>query len=190
MEGHGEVAAVPVLLRRLGEWIAPYKYLDIGNPIRVSRDKFLNSAVEFSRIVQLAAAQALPNGWVIVILDADDDCPVQLQNSISSRINNLGIPINPSVIIPNREFESWFIASAEKLHGCRGFSLDPDMTLSDPDSPRNAKGWIGKQMAGGYHEVTDQPAFCAQLSLETSFEKSRSFQKMVNESIRMFRNIE
>ena len=55
--------------------------------------------------------------------------------------------------------EAWFIAAAKSLHGQRGFSFDPAEDERDAEGPRNAKGWIGKRMAGGtYREITDQPA--------------------------------
>jgi hypothetical protein len=42
VEGDGEVAAVPVLLRRLGAWRTPTVFTEVLLPIRVRRDRFLN----------------------------------------------------------------------------------------------------------------------------------------------------
>jgi len=42
VEGHGEVKALPVLLRRLCSWLTPDSYTDVETPIRVRRDRFLN----------------------------------------------------------------------------------------------------------------------------------------------------
>lgn len=57
VEGDGEVAALPVLLRRLGEWKTPDLYVHVLPPIRVRKDRFLNRAEEFNRHLQLAAAK-------------------------------------------------------------------------------------------------------------------------------------
>jgi len=35
VEGDGEVAAVPILLRRLPEWLSPGLVVDVSPPIRV-----------------------------------------------------------------------------------------------------------------------------------------------------------
>ena len=40
VEGHGEVTALPVLLRRLGDWRTPGKPAEVLSPIRVQRDRF------------------------------------------------------------------------------------------------------------------------------------------------------
>ena len=58
VEGDGEVTALPVLLRRLTDRLAPGHWIDIPPPIRVKRDRFLNRPEEFSRILQLAALKA------------------------------------------------------------------------------------------------------------------------------------
>ena len=41
VEGDGEVAALPVLLRRIGEWRTPGYFIHVVTPIRVRRDQFL-----------------------------------------------------------------------------------------------------------------------------------------------------
>ena len=44
-------------------------------PIRVRRDQFLNRDKEFSRHLSLAAGKCGEDGWILILLDADDDCP-------------------------------------------------------------------------------------------------------------------
>ena len=39
------------------------------------RDRFLNRSDELSRHLQLAAAKCGEAGWILILLDADDDCP-------------------------------------------------------------------------------------------------------------------
>lgn len=48
VEGDGEVAALPVLLRRLNEWRPGNCYAQVLQPIRVHRDRFLNREDEFA----------------------------------------------------------------------------------------------------------------------------------------------
>lgn len=85
------------------------------------------------------------------------------------------------MVLANREYEAWFIAGAESLNGCRGFqSLEKD-ALTDPEIPRNAKGWVRDRMPAGYGETTDQPAFSARFDLALAHERSRSFRKLCSE---------
>lgn len=180
VEGDGEVIALPLLLRRIGEWRTPEAYVEVQNPIRVRRDRFLNRDDEFGRYLQLAAGKSGNNGWILILLDADDDCPSELGNSIAMRAAEHVPHRQVAVVLANREFEAWFIASADSLNGFRGFAHDGEPC--DPERPRDAKGWIRARMAGGtYGETTDQPAFVTRMSLEQAHERSRSFRKLCSE---------
>jgi hypothetical protein len=181
VEGDGEVIALPVLLRRLNEWLTPEVYVDIGYPIRVRRDRFLNKDDEFRRHLSLAANKCGDEGWILILLDADDDCPVELGQEILHRAQGVAPHRKISVVLANREYEAWFIAAAESLQGNRGFIYDPAKAV-DPERPRDAKGWIEACMAHrSYGETTDQPAFSAQIDLQLAFNRSRSFRKLCSE---------
>lgn len=181
VEGDGEVAAVPLLLRRLAEWRTPELYPDVLPPIRVRRDRFLNRDEEFERYLRLAAAKCEDGGWILVLLDADDDCPAQLAVQILTRATARIAHRRVSVVLAKREFEAWFIAAAQSLNGYRGFSFDPADGI-DAEAPRDAKGWLRQRIAGGvYGETTDQPAFAARFDLQQAFDGSRSFRKLCSE---------
>lgn len=181
VEGDGEVAALPVLLRRLGEWRTPDRYVDVLPPIRVRRDRFLNKDEEFRRHLLLAAGKCGEGGWILVLLDADDDCPMEQGPRLLQRAQAVVPHRRVSVVLAKREYESWFIASAASLNGCRGFALGPADAV-DAEVPRNAKGWMGERMvAGTYRETTDQPAFSARMDLQQAFDRSRSFRKLCRE---------
>ena len=67
VEGDGEVAALPILLRRMGEWLTPSIGINLSQPIRVRRDRFLNRDEEFRRYLLLAAAKCGDSGWILVL---------------------------------------------------------------------------------------------------------------------------
>ncbi len=182
VEGHGEVASLPILLRRIAEWRSPDRRIDIRPPIRVHRDRFLNKAEEFSRHLQLAAGKSGSQGWILILLDADDDCPVKLGATIAARAKKI-LPHRPlSVVLAKREYEAWFIGSAAALHGKRGLAVSGSDLQIDPESPRDAKGWLRQRMASGsYGETTDQPAFSAVMDLQQTRERCRSFRKLCDE---------
>jgi len=181
VEGDGEVAAVPLLLRRVAEWRTPEVFPDVLPPIRVRRDRFLNRDDEFERYLQLAAKKCEDGGWILVLLDADDDCPAKLAAQILARAAAHIAHRRVSVVLAKCEFEAWFVAAAESLTGYRGFYFDPADVI-DPETPRDAKGWLRQRIAGGvYRETTDQPAFAARFDLKQAFDGSRSFRKLCRE---------
>lgn len=183
VEGDGEVAAVPILLRRLSEWQTPDIYVNVITPIRVHRDRFLNREEEFRRHLLLAAAKCAEGGWILILLDADDNCPAELGREILHRAQTCVPHRRVSVVLAKREYEAWFIAAAESLRNYRGFAFDPAERI-DAESPRNAKGWIKTHMnSRAYGETTDQPAFTARIDLEQAFKNSRSFRKLCREWI-------
>ncbi len=179
VEGDGEVRAVPILLRRLATEAGIYDTV-VPPPIRVHRDRFLRNDEEFRRMLLLASAKA-GSGTVLIILDADDDCPVTLSQAIQTRARTVVPQTTLSVVIANREFEAWFLAAARSLAGYRGLRSDIEPPMN-AEGVRNAKGWLSERIPNGrYHEVTDQSAFAAVFDLIAAKNGSRSFQKLLKE---------
>lgn len=182
VEGHGEVIAVPILLRRIAQWRSPQEYVDVPPPIRVHRDRFLNRAEEFSRHLQLASAKCGDDGWILILLDADDDCPATLGREILERARQVVQHKPVSVVLAKREYEAWMIGAAESLDGCRGLTIsDADLQI-DAESPRDAKGWLReRKLDRAYGETTDQAAFSAVMDLTQAHDRCRSFRKLCSE---------
>lgn len=182
VEGDGEVAALPILLRRITAWRGPQEYVEVPQPIRVKRDRFLNKEAEFSRHLQLAGMKCGINGWILILLDADDDCPAELAPKILTRAATVVPHHSVSVVLANREFEAWYIGAASSLNGVRGLQITDDDINFDPETPRDAKGWLRLRMRSGtYGETTDQPAFAASMDLELTMNRCRFFQKLCKE---------
>lgn len=182
VEGDGEVHAIPILLRRLrDEWQAGTDFAEPLPPIRVHRDRFLNREDEFRKQLLLAAAKCGEQGWILVVLDADDACPATLAAEVYRRARHYVAHRRLSVVLAKREYEAWFIAAARSLDGRRGFRC-PEGDSVDAETPRDAKGWLRRNMQGkAYSEVLDQPAFTASFDLQQAFDNSRSFRKLCKE---------
>lgn len=181
VEGDGEVAAVPLLLRRIAAWRTPGIYPDIPHPIRVRRDRFLNREAECDRYLQLAAGKCGVGDWIFVLLDADQDCPAQVAAQVLESARKCIGHRSVSVVVAKREFEAWFVAAARSLAGHRGFTSNPVVGV-EPEGLGDAKGWIRFQIEGGvYGETTDQPAFTALFDLQQAFDGSSSFRKLCRE---------
>ena len=180
VEGDGEDAALPVLLRRLGEWLTPDEYINVARPIRVGRNQFLNRADIFSKQLQLAALKCTQPGWILILLDADDDCPAELARDILQRSMRIIPNQRVSVVLAKREYEAWFLASALSLNGKRNLRIDA--APANAESVRGAKEWLSERILNGrYREVTDQPALSAVMDLQQARENSRSFRKLCTE---------
>ena len=176
VEGHGDVKAAPILFRRIGYDIDPKVPLEIQQPIRRPRSSLLGTVGELERAVELAALKARPRGGVFVIFDSDDDCPAELAPRLLARAESAGMGLPVYVILPQREFEGWFLAAADSIRGKRGLPAD----LAPPQHPeeiRGAKAWLRERMYGHvYSETVDQPALTAIFDLNQA-KAAKSFDK-------------
>lgn len=178
VEGQGDVAAVRVLLTRLGIEIDPDRPLDIRQPIRVHRAKVLKEG-ELERYVELALRTVGHGGAVLVVLDADDDCPAALGPALLERARKVRDGSNIAVVLAEREFEGWFIAAASSLAGRRGLPSDLEAP-AHPQAIRDAKGWLQERRTDGfaYSPTADQPALAAQMDLHAARARASSFDKL------------
>lgn len=184
VEGHGEVQALPVLLRRLAVEIAPDVYLDIEHPILVKEATIKQKPEELKRYVVLAAekVRAKGPGFVLLLTDADDDgdCPARLGPHLQALLAEFRPDVPGSVVLAKREFEAWFLAAADSLAGKRGLpeTLVPP---ADPEAIRGAKEWLDARMTEKYRETRDQPAFAATFDLQRARANAPSFDKLWRE---------
>lgn len=116
VEGHGEVETVPVLLQRVRTHYAPHVVLKPPHIIRTPRSLLVKPG-EIERAVKLAALKAGADGRVLILVDADEDCPAQLGPSLLARARSIHADRLIEVVLAKREFESWFAAAAESLCG-------------------------------------------------------------------------
>ncbi len=179
VEGHGEVGAVPVLLRRIGAVLEPERHIDVRLPVRGHRSK-LSGPAEAERYLALAMNKlGGDNGAILVLIDADDDCAATVGPELLSACRAVRADVPVSVVLAVTEFEAWFLASAESLRGRRGLAAD----LAAPHGPegiRNAKCWLQDRRIDGlaYSPTTDQPALTAIFDMEAARSSSASFDKL------------
>ena len=179
VEGHSEVASLPILLERLNTRSAPERYVTIARPpVRVSKDGFLNRESEFTRYLRLAAAKVLPGEGVLVLLDADKDCPATRGPEILERARAVVPDRRVSVVLANREYEAWLIAGAGSLDRVDGALGDEWL---DPDTVLGAKAWLDRRMSSGYSTRVDQPRLTSAVDLDVVERASRSFRKLLAE---------
>ncbi len=177
VEGHGEIQAVPVLLRRL---LAESEIFDleVANPIRQKRSELvledkLKRAIRLALLDQECAA-------ILVLFDGDDDCPKELAPQLQAWAEQEAGSTPCQVVIANREYEAWFLAAIESLRGKREINLTAEPP-ANPEAIRGAKERITKFMPSGraYNEVTDQASLTQSFDFPTAYQRSRSFRKLI-----------
>lgn len=178
VEGHGDVEAAPVLIRRIAVWAGFVEQLAVAAPLRVHRDRVVKDG-ELERAVELVARKVGDQGSILVLLDADDDCAPTLGPRLLERATAVRRDRRIGLVLAVREYEAWFLAAAESLRGKR--TLPDDLEAPDrPEAIRGAKAWLDTRMANGYVETIDQAKLTAVFDLDRARD-ARSFDKLVRE---------
>lgn len=180
VEGHGDAEAVPVLLRRIAA--NALLNVEVLRPIRIPRSKLVKD-VEVERVVQLAAKFTGPDDAILIVFDADDDCPAEIGRRLIAAAQRARSDRAVAVVLAKQEFEAWFLAAVPSLVACGKLpaaTQQPD----DPESVRDAKGWLGRAMGRRYSETVDQPAFAALFDW-SSARAASSLDKFVRDVLRL-----
>ncbi len=116
VEGHGDTRAVSVLVRRLQQQRAPRLFVNIPRPYRAGRYKLVKEG-ELERVVELVARQLETPRAILILIDAEDDCPKELAPELLRRAQNARPDIPVGLVLAKHEFEAWFLAAIESLSG-------------------------------------------------------------------------
>lgn len=177
VEGHGEVAAAPVLLRRLLAE-AQCHGIGVGHPIRRTQSQ-LRSKEGIQVGVRLALLQP-ECAAVVILFDGEDDCPKELAATVRAWAREAAAGRPCDVVIAYREYETWFLAALESLRGQFGIAKNATAP-ANPESKRDAKGALEEFMPPdrAYSETGDQPAISATFDMGLAHRRNRSFRKLV-----------
>ncbi|WP_327730515.1 DUF4276 family protein [Streptomyces sp. NBC_00487] len=177
VEGHGEERALQGLLHRLVPYLLPDAYADIQRPHRLPRDRMLKRDPLAQALTVVMARTPRPTG-VLVLLDADDGCAVELAEQLRTHAQATHAHVPLVAVAAVREFEAWFLAGAAGLAGLAGLPDDlvPPPT---PEAIRGAKEWLSKRMPPGstYQETAHQPSFAQRFDLSAASAGAPSFDK-------------
>ncbi len=188
VEGHGEVAAMRILLQRLWTELLGGEFIDVLMPIRKKRDRLVKvDDDELCRAVQLAAnkltlatGEPMP-GMILVMIDAENDLACQLGPALLERARRCRSDKDVTCVIANHCYETWFVAAASSLS--KYLDLTNDAAL--PESPEltgQRKGWIAERILGPkYSETVDMPRLTAEMDLAQCRLRSPSFDKLCRE---------
>ncbi|HSH61249.1 MAG TPA: DUF4276 family protein [Acidimicrobiales bacterium] len=147
VEGQGESGALPVLVRRIAEEVTPGTRVDVPRPIRVPKNRLVKAG-QLEREIENAARKVDDRGGVLLLIDADDDCPASVGPELLHRARQTRDDKLIGVVLAKREFEAWFLAGAPSLGGRRGLRADIEAP-SDPEAIRGAKEWLKAHQEAG-----------------------------------------
>lgn len=133
---------------------------------------------DLDRAVRLQRLRA-EGGGVLVLVDADEDDPVELRGELLSAISE-DQRSEARVVVAVKEYEAWFLAGIESLREHRSVKATAAYD-GDPEEPANAKQRLSALMTEPYQETIHQVAFSSLLDIETARQRSQSLQIFVTE---------
>jgi hypothetical protein len=170
VEGDGEKQAVPALLRRiLHEHFEIYD-VEVSPGWKVNRNKMVRPG-NLENAIQAITKKRTSLGAILVLLDADDDCPALSAPSILRRVTKT-TEKPAAVVFSKREFEAWFLGGI------------PDFreALSNPEEIRGAKEALRNLMPGKtYRPTDDQTRLVSRIDLQFCCQSCPSFDKLVRD---------
>ena len=161
---------------------SPPADLEIPEPFKRSRGSLLAAGGIERAVSAMAQRISGPGGGVLVLLDADKDCPAQLGPALARRGQQARPDKRVSVVLAKVEFEAWFLAAASSLAGHHGFR--GDLTPPpNPESIRDAKKWLSHHRPDGpkYSPTADQATLASTIDIKQAREGSPSFDKFYRE---------
>ena len=180
VEGDGDAVALPSLLTR----ILAEKY-GRGDVLVAQGGRGVvkaNGRQKLERRLDkfLGHAQNRPGcAAVLIVVDADDDCPVELAARLSERCSRIGGRFPVQIVCARRSYESWFLASLETIRGRHGI---PDIATlpADAENVPDPKRWLTEQMPPGqvYKPTTHQPSLSGAIDPHLAHRESRSFRRL------------
>lgn len=181
VEGHGEVKAVPTLLKRKAQEVGIE--ISIQHPIRASASQMIkDNSGQFGIEKQIELALRNRDTDVIFIFIDGDNIEKICEFYPKFYAYCIGkVPETKMVCIvfPNKEFESWFLSSITELA-----PNAPD--IQEPETIRGAKERFKNSIPGKkYHESLDQEPYTKKFSFELARAKCRSFKKFEKEFNRL-----
>lgn len=157
VEGVGDVQAVGDQLRRLRPmW-------SVARPLRTKRGSITSGNLQLQRHLGLAMASIeLAGGFgaALVLIDADKQCPRQLQDDWRKQCPSLKHPI--AFVAAKRTFESWILAGTPEL----------DLPAPETVSPKFS---VKKLLRADYNERLHQTGLASRIEPERAKTRSASF---------------
>lgn len=169
VEGHGDLVAVPEMLRRYLA-LRGHSGVQVGRPLNAKNRAKLLKAGELERFSELALRQP-GAAALLVVFDADKDLACEIGPAALSRlVPQIRVPVKVCVAI--REFENWIMASAETVFD----GLEPPV---DPEGTGAAHAIKQALKPRAYVKPRDQPALTKRIDFDLARSRSPSLDRFL-----------
>lgn len=178
VEGDGEVTGVPVLLRRI-LWQIPRYDIQVARPKNANGRGNLTKQGGLEKFIRYSWKER-DCGAILVLVDADKECPLSLAQDFSSRVEAIGLLFPVVIVVAKRMYETWFLASISTISGHLDLpkGLIPPPNVEDVPNP---KAWIEERFPAGraYKETQDQEAMSNLIDIPLA-SSARSFKRLLH----------
>ena len=175
VEGQGEVDAVPTLIWKLLREMKRYD-IQVARPKNVNGRDNLTKPDGLENYIRLCWRER-DCGAILVLMDADKHCPLELAQDFSRRVQAMGAKYPVVTVIANCEYEAWFLASLETM-------LERPDGLTYPggvEARVGVKGWLDQHFfppGRTYKPTVNQKPMTEQLNIGLAGQRSRSFRRL------------
>ena len=180
VEGAGDADALPGLLGRIlrERFNRPDVIVAQGKSGVVNANGRQNLERKLENFLQHAQNKPQCDA-ILVLLDADDDCPVALAQGLLERCERMGLNRPVQIVCAHRSYESWFLTSLDTIKGQRGIS-DTAVLSQAAEDVSNPKQWLTDQMPTGqaYKETIHQASLSQSVDIGMAHRNSRSFRRL------------
>lgn len=173
VEGHGDGRAALNLVHRLWAELALPQVLWDTNPLRGTA---LHTRLGVVRACELLRAKPRC-ARALLLRDEDDLCPKERGPETAAWVQELKLPFPVAVVLPHREFETWFLPCVQRMAGkplVSGGIERPGLRAGvsyqgNVEAIRGVKEWLTKHFAGGkaYKPTLDQLPMAQMIDLPT-----------------------
>jgi len=178
VEGQTEAGCIERLLQRIGrELLTTPLRLQVLAPSRGQRDALVHAdpaglAVKveeaFARLNQRLQRDPAARGMVLLLLDAERDCPANLGPRLLAAARAVRSDADIACVIAKRMLENWIVAGAATLGGVNG--LPEALPGRDQVEERSGAAWLEAQLrsrnpARKYKKTVDAEAFVKKMDL-------------------------
>ena len=192
VEGQTEQVCVERLLHRVWrELLCRAERLQVVEPFRGHRDQLvhpngvvLTDAVRkaFVKLNTKAKKDAEARPLVLILLDAEGDCPATLARrllDVARKALPADVPV--SCVLAKRMLENWIVAGASTLAGVNG--LPDSLPARDQFEDRSGEAWLDSQLRSKskvrkYEKTVDAERFVREMNLQECRDNAPSFAKL------------
>lgn len=199
VEGYGEERAVPCLIRRWlrHRWL--HQFFEVPDlAVNAKGSGKLKAAFDRRRHIGIehyieAAVRTRPDA-ILVIVDADNECLERergngLGPALLARARTVASNIPLAVVVANREYEAWFLASLTSIRQAHLFPAGTRIPGNlEPESHSGCKRLITDLLSCPYEETTHQLQLTGALSFAAGVQRrSPSYGKLMRDLDRLVR---